>query len=153
MDYLTTLDNEIAVKRAEHLGMKHWYRLENGTIKWFRDKDDFDLEKVLSGRVRTFDRGCRTFADFIGQVVLRGFSHISLFYYEEQWWGQRKPIGPWLIKEHGLELSENPVRIYRSPDCHWWISVTIHFEYMEDVGLWYPVVEENPIADLIHHRI
>ena len=155
MDYLVTLDNNVATKRAKYLGMNHWYRLENGTIKWFRYKKNFDaFNNAFSRRYRVFDRGCRTFSDFIGLIVLRGFSHISLFYYEEQWWGRRKPIGPWLLREHGLELSESSsVRIYRSPDCPWWRSVTVHFEYSEDTGLWYPTAEENPMSDQIHHRV
>lgn len=152
-DYLVTLDNEIAMKRAEHLGMNHWYNLGNGTIKWFRYKDNFDIFMAFSRRDRVFDRGCRTFAEFIGEAILRGFSHISLFYYEEQWWCRRRPFGPWLIQEVGPGFPENPVRIYRSSNSHWWKSVTIHFEYMEDTGLWYPMAEENPMSDLIHHRI
>lgn len=153
-DYLVTLDNGTAAKRAEYLGMKHWCKLENGTIKWFRYKNNFNtFMSAFSRRNRVFDRGCRTFAEFIGEAVLRGFTHISLFYYEQQWWCRRKPFGPWLIPEVGPGFPENPIRIYRSPDCPWWESVTIHFEFSEDTGLWYPTAEENPMSDQIHHRV
>lgn len=151
-DYLVTLDNDNAVKRAEYLGMNHRYYLDNGTIQWFRDEDDYNLFKTLSLNEKFFDRGCRRVSDFIGQVVLRGLTHISLFYYEEQWWGQRKPIGPWLLREMSI-FPRTPVRIYRSATCPWWDSVTIYFDLCEDNGLIYPTKMENPMADLIHHRV
>lgn len=151
--YLLTLDNDNSVKRAEYLGMKYRYYLDNGTIQWFRDEDDYNLFKVLSSNEKIFDRGCRTFAEFIGEAVLRGFTHVSLFYYEEQWWSRRKPFGPWLISEVGPDFPENPIRIYRSPNSPWWDSVTLYFDLCEDTGLVYPTKMENPMADQIHHRI
>lgn len=151
-DYLVTLNSGLAAKRAEYLGMGYRVDLENGTIQWFRNREDYDLFVVLSNREKTFDRGCRRVSDFIGEIVLRGFSHVSLFYYEEQCWGRRRAIGPWLLGEMPI-FPRTPVRIYRSATCPWWDSVTLYFDYCEDDDLIYPTKMENPMADQIHHRV